>query len=98
MNKKARSARLCLHLTLAEILAETVSAMLTSLARVKLAQCKQNLARPWLGHGQGASVNRVIVAVALKLIMCIFGIIGISVDCEPEGSNTSSLIIPKWYQ
>ena len=49
----------CLHLTLAEILAETVFARLTSLARVKLAQCKQNLARPWLGHGQGASVNRV---------------------------------------
>ena len=36
-----------------------ISAMLTSLARVKLAQCKQNLARPWFGHGQGASVNRV---------------------------------------
>ena len=51
---------MCLHVTLAEILAETVFARLTSLARVKLAQCKQNLARPWLVHGQGASVNRVI--------------------------------------
>ena len=48
---------MCLHLTLAE----TVFARLTSFARVKLAQCKQNLALPWLGHGQGASVNRVNV-------------------------------------
>ena len=63
MNKKLARRGVCLHLTLAEILAETVSAMLTSLARVKLAQCKQNLARPWLGHGQGASVNRVYICL-----------------------------------
>ena len=46
MNKKSSlSEGVCLHLTLAEILAETVSGMLTNLARVKLTQCKQNLAR-----------------------------------------------------
>ena len=58
--KSSLGEGVCLHLTLAEILAETVFARLTSLARVKLAQCKQNLARPWLGHGQGASVNRIL--------------------------------------
>ena len=55
IQKSSLGEGVCLHLTLAEILAETVSAMLTSLARVKLAKCKQNLARPW----QGASANRV---------------------------------------
>ena len=53
----------------AEILAETVSAKLTSLARVKLAQCKQNLARLWVGHGQCASVNSVF---ASEIALCMY--------------------------
>ena len=68
MNKKL--TRVCLHLTLTEILAETVSAMLTSLAKVKLAKCKQNLARPWLGYGKGASVNRVYDMACSKMSTC----------------------------
>ena len=47
--KSSLGEGVCLHLTLAEILTETVSARLASLARVKLAQCKQNLAQSWPG-------------------------------------------------
>ena len=47
--KSSLGEGVCLHLTLAEILAETVFARLTSLAKLKLAQCKQNFARPWPG-------------------------------------------------
>ena len=63
MKKSSLGKGVCLHSTLAEILDETVFVRLTSLARVKIAQCKQNLAWPWLGHGQGASVNRVFVSL-----------------------------------
>ena len=49
MEKRSLGEGVCLHLTLAET-------VFTTLARVKLAQCKQNLARSWLGHGQDASV------------------------------------------